>query len=142
MNPQLDKVLHIIFQVLSFFGSAEQFINIKIVFMKGYTYDKSLSEKENQILSLVYSGNSHYLNAFNFVHKFYRINYRLHKSNHLAVFRTVYIEKSKLPAWKLASSCNIAQSTLFRLRNEIVECFYACLEDERNTLKEIAVTMD
>ena len=54
--------------------------------MKGYTYDKSLSEKEEQILSLVYSGNEHYLNAFNFVHKFYRINYRLHKSNHLAVF--------------------------------------------------------
>ena len=54
--------------------------------MKGYTYDKSLSEKEKQILSLVYSGNSHYLNAFNFVHKFYRINYRLHKSNHLSVF--------------------------------------------------------
>ena len=91
--------------------------------MKGYTYDKSLSEKESQILSFVYSGNEHYLNAFNFVHKFSRINYRLHKSNHLAVFKTVYIEKSKLPAWKLASSCNIAQSTLFRLRNEIPECF-------------------
>ena len=54
--------------------------------MKGYTYEKSLSKKEEQILSLVYSGNEHYLNAFNFVHKFYRINYRLHKSNHLAVF--------------------------------------------------------
>ena len=54
--------------------------------MKGYTYDKSLSEKEEQILSLVYSGNEHYLNTFNFVHKFYRINYRLHKSNHLSVF--------------------------------------------------------
>ena len=54
--------------------------------MKGYTYDKSLSEKESRILSFVYSGNEHYLNAFNFVHKFYRINYRLHKSNHLAVF--------------------------------------------------------
>ena len=142
MNPQLDKVLNIIYQTLPFFGSAEQFINSKIVFMKGYTYYKSLGEKEKQILSLVYSGNSHYLNAFNFVHKFYRINYRLHKSNHLTVFKTVYIEKSKLPAWKLASSCNIAQSTLFKLRNEIVECFYACLEDERNTLKEIAVTMD
>ena len=127
--------------ILPFFGSAEQFINIKIVFMKGYTYVKSLSEKENKILSFVYSGNEHYLNAFNFVHKFYRINYRLHKSNHLAVFKTVYIEKSKLPAWKLASSCNIAQSTFFRLRNEIVECFYACLEDEQNTLKEIAVTL-
>ncbi len=110
--------------------------------MKGYTYEKSLSEKESQILSFVYSGNEHYLNAFNFVHKFYRINYRLHKSNHLAVFKAVYIEKAKLPAWKLASSCNIAQSTLFRLRNEIVECFLACLEDEQNTLKEIAVTMD
>ena len=103
--------------------------------MKGYTYDKSLSEKESQILSFVYSGNEHYLNAFNFVHKFYRINYRLHKSNHLAVFKTVYIEKSKLPAWKLASSCNIAQSTLFRLRNEIVECFYAYLEDEQKILR-------
>ena len=106
------------------------------------TYEKSLSEKEKQILSLVYSGNEHYLNAFNFVHKFYRITYRLHKSNHLAVFRSVYMEKAKLPAWKLASSCNIAQSTLFRLRNEIVDCFHACLEDERNMLKEIAVTMD
>ena len=81
--------------ILPFFGSAEQFINIKIVFMKGYTYDKSLSEKESQILSFVYSGNEHYLNAFNFVHKFYRINYRLHKSNHLAVFKTVYIKKVK-----------------------------------------------
>ena len=130
------------FLVLPFFGSAKLLLNSKIVSMKGYTYEKSLGEKENQILSFVYSGNEHYLNVFNFVHKFYRINYRLHKSNHLAVFRTVYIEKSKLPAWKLASSCNIAQSTLFRLRNEIVECFYACLEDERNMLKEIAVTMD
>lgn len=63
-----------------------------------YTYEKPLSEKENQILSLVYSDNSHYLNAFNFVHKFYRINYRLYKSNNLAVFKAVYIEKSKLPA--------------------------------------------
>ena len=35
---------------------------------------------------MVYSGNEHYLNAFNFVHKFYRINYYLHKFNHLAVF--------------------------------------------------------
>ena len=110
--------------------------------MKGYTYDKSLSEKESQILSLVYLGNTHYLNVFSFVHKFYRINYLLHKSNPLAVFKTVYIEKSKLPAWKLASSCNLAQSTLFRLRNEIPECFYACLRDEQNTLKEIAVTID
>ena len=110
--------------------------------MKGYTYDKSLSEKESQILSFVYLGNTHYLNVFSFVHKFYRINYLLHKSNPLAVFKTVYIEKSKLPAWKLASSCNLAQSTLFRLRNEIPECFYACLRDEQNTLKEIAVTID
>ena len=54
--------------------------------MNVYTYDKSLREKEEQILSLVYSGNEHYLNTFNFVHKFYRINYRLHKSNHLSVF--------------------------------------------------------
>lgn len=91
--------------------------------MKSYTYDTLLSEKESRILSFFYSCNKHYLNAFNFVHKFYRINYRLHKSNHLAVFKTVYIEKSKLPAWKLASSCNIAQSTLFRLRTEIPECF-------------------
>ena len=110
--------------------------------MNVYTYEKSLGEKESRILSFVYSGNSHYLNAFNFVHKFYRINYRLHKSNHLAVCKAVYIEKAKLPAWKIASSCNIAQSTLFKLRNEIPECFHACLEDERNTLKEIAVTMD
>ena len=72
--------------ILPFFGSAELSLNIKIVFMNVYTYDKSLSEKESQILSLVYSNNEHYLNAFNFVHKFYRINYRLHKSNHLAVF--------------------------------------------------------
>lgn len=110
--------------------------------MNVYTYEKSLGEKESRILSFVYSGNEHYLNVFNSVHKFYRINYRLHKSNHLAVFKTVYIEKSKLPAWKLASSCNIAQSTLFRLRNEIVKCFLAFLEDEQNTLKEIAVTLD
>ena len=54
--------------------------------MNVYTYEKSLGEKESRILSFVYSGNEHYLNAFNFVHKFYRINYRLHKSNHLAVF--------------------------------------------------------
>ena len=130
------------FSTLPFFGSAWLSSDGKIVCMNVNTYEKSLSEKEKQILSLVYSGNEHYLNAFNFVHKFYRINYRLHKSNHLAVFKAVYIEKSKLPAWKLASSCNIAQNTLFRLRNEIVECFYACLEDERNMLKEIAVTMD
>ena len=128
--------------ILPFFGSAKLPLNIKIVFMKGYTYDKSLREKESRILSFVYSCNKHSLNAFYFVHKFYRINYCLHKSNHLAVFKTVYIEKSKLPAWKIASSCNIAQSTFFRLRNEIVECFYACLEDEQNTLKEIAVTLD
>ena len=138
----LILLIHLLITALPFFWSAKLSLNSKIVFMKGYTYDKSLSEKEEQILSLVYSGNEHYLNTFNFVHKFYRINYRLHKSNHLSVFKTVYIKKSKLPAWKLASSCNIAQSTLFRLRNEIVECFHTCLEDEQNTLKEIAVTMD
>lgn len=82
----------------SYFLGVKQLINGKIAFMKGYTYEKQLSEKENQILLLVYSDNSHYLNAFNFVHKFYRINYRLYKSNHLAVFKAVYIEKSKLPA--------------------------------------------
>ena len=138
----MQIVFHIICPTLPFFGSVGLSLDGKIVFMNVYTYDKSLSEKESRILSFVYSGNEHYLNAFNFVHKFYRINYRLHKSNHLAVFKAVYIEKSKLPAWKLASSCNIAQSTLFRLRNEIVECFHVCLEDEQNTLKEIAVTMD
>ena len=138
----MQIVSHIICSILPFFGSVELSSNGKIVFMKCYTYDKSLGEKENKILSLVYSGNSHYLNAFNSIHKFYRINYRLHKSNHLAVFKAVYIEKSKLPAWKLASSCNIAQITLFRLRNEIPGCFHACLKDERNMLKEIAVTFD
>lgn len=104
--------------------------------MEKITKDYSLRDKEKWIISLK---NTYYLDAFTFVHKYYRINYKLRKSSHYLVFQAIYIDKLKLPAWQLANYCKIAESTLFRLRNEIIECFYSYLEDEVIS-EEVAVT--
>lgn len=86
-------------------------------------------------------GMSRYLDTFTFVYKYYKINYKLRKSSHYLVFQAIYIENPKLPAGQLANCCKIAESTLFRLRNEIIECFYAYLEDDVIS-EEIGITTD
>ena len=78
-----------------------------------------------------------YLDKFTFVYEYYK----LRKSSHYLVFQAIYIEKPKLRAGQLANYCSIAENTLFRLRNEIIECFSAYLEDEVIS-EEIAITTD
>ena len=108
--------------------------------MENFTNENSLSDIENQIILFVQQKNKRYKKAFICTHKFYKINQKLNKSNHYLVFKAIYIDKLKLPAWKLATRCNIAESTLFRLRNEILDCFNTCLQTIIQ--EEVAATKD
>lgn len=107
--------------------------------MENFTKVESLRDKENKIKTLIKSGNKTYATAFNFIYKMYKINSNRGKSNHYNVFKSIYIDEQILPAWQLANLCHVAESTLYRLRNDIIDFFYAYLENE-NLSEEIAVT--
>ena len=108
--------------------------------MNCFTKVESLSDKEFKIKALIKSGDTAFVNAFNFIHKMYKINSRRGKSNHYNVFRSIYIDEQNLSAWQLANVCHVAESSLYRLRNDILDFFYAYLEEDENEAKEIAAT--
>jgi len=108
--------------------------------MENFTKAESLSDKENTIKTLIKSGNKTYATAFDFIHKMFKINSSRGKSNHYNVFKSIYLDEQNLPAWQLANNCHVAESTLFRLRNDIIDFFYAYLAEEENGPEEIAAT--
>ena len=107
--------------------------------MGNFTKVESLSDRENKIKTLIKSGNTAYRTAFEFIWKMYKINSNRGKSNHYNIFKSIYIDEQDLSAWQIANLCNVAESTLYRLRNDIIDFFYAYLENE-NVSEEIAVT--
>ena len=107
--------------------------------MGNFTKVESLSDRENKIKTLIKSGNTAYRTAFKFIWKMYKINSSRGKSNHYNIFKSIYIDEQDLSAWQIANLCNVAESTLYRLRNDIIDFFYAYLENE-NVSEEIAVT--
>lgn len=107
--------------------------------MENFTKVESLSDRENKIKTLIKSGNKAYKAAFEFIWKMYKINSNRGKSNHYNIFKSIYIDEQDLSAWQIANLCNVAESTLYRLRNDIIDFFYAYLENE-NVSEEIAVS--
>ena len=107
--------------------------------MKNLTKVESLSNRENKIKTLIKSGDKAYKAAFDFIRKMYKINCSRGKSNYYNIFKSIYIDEQDLPAWQVANLCNVAESTLYRLRNDIVDFFYAYIANE-NISEEIAVT--
>ena len=110
-----------------------------MVSMENFTKVESLSDKENKIKTLIKSGDKDYESAFNFIRKMYKINSSRGKSNHYNIFKSIYIDEQNLSAWQLANLCHVAESTLYRLRNDIIDFFYAYLKDEEIS-EGIAVT--
>ena len=107
--------------------------------MENFTKVESLSDRENKIKTLIKSGNKAYKAAFEFIRKMYKISSNRGKSNHYNIFKTIYIDEQGLPAWRIANLCNVAESTLYRLRNDIIDFFDAYLENEEMS-EDIAVT--
>lgn len=107
--------------------------------MENFTKVESLSDKENKIKTLIKSGDKDYEAAFIFIRKMYKINSSRGKSNHYNIFKSIYIDEQNLSAWQLANLCHVAESTLYRLRNDIIDFFYAYLKDEEIS-EGIAVT--
>lgn len=107
--------------------------------MENFTKVESLSDKENKIKTLIKSGDKDYEAAFNFIRKMYKINSNRGKSNHYNIFKSIYIDEQNLSAWQLANLCHVAESTLYRLRNDIIDFFYAYLKNEEIS-EGIAVT--
>ena len=107
--------------------------------MENFTKVESLSDRENKIKTLIKSGNTAYRTAFKFIWKMYKINSSRGKSNHYNIFKSIYIDEQDLSAWQIANLCNVAESTLYRLRNDIIDFFYAYIANE-NVSEEVAVT--
>ncbi len=107
--------------------------------MGNFTKVESLSDRENKIKTLIKSGNTAYRTAFEFIWKMYKINSSRGKSNHYNIFKSIYIDEQNLSAWQLANLCHVAESTLYRLRNDIIDFFYAYLKNEEIS-EGIAVT--
>lgn len=107
--------------------------------MENFTKVESLSDRENKIKTLIKSGNKAYKAAFEFIRKMYKINSNRGKSNHYNIFKSIYIDEQDLSAWQIANLCNVAESILYRLRNDIIDFFYAYLENEEMS-EEIAVS--
>ncbi len=91
------------------------------------TDEKFLREKENRIKALISHRDSQIVETFDFLYKHYKLKYLSGKAPTIVVFNAIYIEKLTLPAWKLANYCNLSRTTLFNYRNEIVENFNICL---------------
>ncbi len=103
--------------------------------------ERFLRDKENRIKLLLSNGEISFINAFNFLHKYYSLSNAVGKTPILPVFEAIYIKNIELPAWRLANYCNISRSTLFNYRNAIINDFNACLS-ENIINDEIAVTKE
>lgn len=91
--------------------------------------ERDLTTKENEIKNLINSNDKRFVNAFNFVYEHYRLDYLLGKSNCFLVLKAIYIKNSNLPKWRIAQECNVARSSLFFYRHNIINCFYTCLNE-------------
>lgn len=106
-----------------------------------FTKEKFLRDKEKSIKNLMESGDTDFINVFNFLHKHYHLKYFAGDTPIFYVFEAIYIKRIKLPAWKLAQYCNLSRTALFNYRNKIINDFSICLR-ENIINEEIALTTE
>lgn len=102
-----------------------------------------LREKEERLKQLIKT-DERYVLAYAMVSLYYETSYAMGKSHHYTVFKAIYADGAKKLQWKLAVDCNVARTTLFNYRNDIIKCFEICIEKVKeffneNEIKEIAV---
>ena len=108
--------------------------------MEKLTKERKLAREETYIKNLILSNNKCYVDAFNFIHDHYLLDYLLGKSNYFSVFKAIYIENITLPKWKLAQYCNVSRTTLFDYRKDIIRCFHTYINTHAS-LDETALTI-
>ncbi len=108
--------------------------------MEIFTKDMELSKKENLIKDLIKSNDKRYLDAINLIFNYFRFDFLRGKSNYFLVFKAIYIDNVILPNWELANHCHVCKTSLYDYRNEIIDLFFLCLNDnitmEKITLKK------
>ncbi|MBQ8426901.1 MAG: hypothetical protein IJX16_03980 [Clostridia bacterium] len=105
------------------------------------TNEKLLKEKENKIKILISHRERPFVETFEFLYKYYTLKHLTGKAPIIFVFEAIYVKNLIMPAWKLANYCNLSRTTLFNYRNEIINNFYTCLE--QNVLyAETAITKE
>lgn len=107
--------------------------------MNPSTKDRQLTKKEKHIINLLNSNDTLCLKTFNLVYSHYLINFLMSKSNHFLVLKAIYLDGIDFPKWSLANYCNISRTALFNYRNDIIDCFYTCL-NENIVTAEISAT--
>ncbi len=104
--------------------------------MKNLTNESLLKFKEIQVYRLLDKKDSVAIDVIEFLRTYYFIEDLNNKTVFSKVFDCVYIKRSKMPKWKLANLCNVSESTLFRIRRSIIDCFNICYNEfKRNTFK-------
>lgn len=93
------------------------------------TSEKFLRIKENKIKAFISHGDKQFIETFEFLYKYYTLKHLTGKAPIILVFDAIYVKKLVMPAWKLANYCNLSRTTLFNYRNEIIENFDTCLEE-------------
>ena len=96
--------------------------------MRRKTKEELLRNKENNIKTLIKSGDRLYVQTHNFLYNYYFFKTATNGTPLMTVFEAIYIKNLSLPAWKLANYCHVSRTTLFNYRNEIVNNFNICLQ--------------
>ncbi len=91
---------------------------------------KSIEAKEEKIIKLLEHGDEVATSAFRKVVFYYRVNDLKNNRNYCKLINNIYVKKTTAVKWVLANECNIGHSTLFRYRNEIVQTFYSCCDNQ------------
>ncbi len=102
--------------------------------MENLTNEKLLKIKEFRIFCLIDNKDTAAINVINYLNIYYFIEDLNKRTVFHKVFDYVYVKRAKIPKWKLAIICNVSESTLFRIRRNIIDCFYICYDEfKRNT---------
>lgn len=104
--------------------------------MENLTNEKLLKIKEFHIYCLLDKNDVTAISVINNLNIYYFIEDLNKRTVYHKVFQHVYIKRTKTPKWKLAVLCNVSESTLFRIRRNIIDCFNICYDEfQRNTFK-------
>ncbi len=104
--------------------------------MENLTNEKLLRVKELRIYCLIDKNDLTAISVLKWLDVYYFIEDLNKRTVFHKVFIEVYIKRTKTPKWKLALLCNVSESTLFRIRRNIIDCFNICYDElKRNTFK-------
>ncbi len=103
--------------------------------MKKITNDSYLKIREFYIYRLLDSDDQTAISVLEKLKIYYSIEDLNKKTVYYKVLNCLYIKRDTIPKWKLANLCNVSESTLFRIRRNILNYFLNCYDElKRNTI--------